>query len=42
MLLRILATLAFAVSFDLLFFDGRYTNTAEQVAVTILQHFGLL
>ena len=41
-MLRILATLAFAVSFDLLIFDGRYTKSAEQIALTILQHFGLL
>ena len=31
-MLRILATLAFAVSFDLLFFDGKYTDAAKQLA----------
>jgi len=41
-MLRILATLAFAVSFDLLFFDGKYTDAAKQLALTILQHFGLI
>jgi hypothetical protein len=41
-MLRILAALAFAVSFDLLFFDGRYTDAAKQIALTVLQHFGLI
>ena len=41
-MLRITATLAFAVSFDLLLFDGKYTHAAEQMALTILQHFGMI
>jgi len=40
MLLRVLAyTLAFMVSFDLLFCDGRYTAAVKQMALTTLQHF---
>jgi len=40
MLLRILAyTLAFLVSFDLLFCDGRYSAAVRQMALTTLQHF---
>jgi len=40
MLLRILAyTLAFLVSFDLLFCDGRYSAAVRQMALTSLQHF---
>jgi hypothetical protein len=41
-MLRTLATLAFAVSFDLLFFDGKYADAAKQMAVTILRHFGMM
>ena len=41
-MLRILATLAFAVSFDLLFFDGRYTDAVKQMGLTVLQHFGMI
>jgi len=39
MLYRVLATLAFLVSFDLLFCDGRYTAAVKQMALTTLQHF---
>jgi hypothetical protein len=38
-MLRIVATLAFAVSIDLYLFDGRYSHAAEQVAISIIQHF---
>ena len=41
-MLRITATLAFAVSFDFLFFDGWYTAAVKQMVATILQHFGLI
>jgi len=41
-MLRILATLAFAVSFDLVFFDGKYTDAGKQIVLTVLQHFGLM
>lgn len=33
---RLLATLAFTVSFDLYLFDGKYTHAAESVALLIL------
>jgi hypothetical protein len=39
MLLRVLATLAFLVSFDNLLLDGRYTQAVEQVALSMFQHF---
>jgi len=40
MLLRVLAyTLAFMVSFDLLFADGRYTAAVKQMALATLHHF---
>jgi hypothetical protein len=35
---RTLTTLAFAVSFDLYLFDGKYTHAAEQIAYLMLQH----
>jgi hypothetical protein len=35
---RMLATLAFAVSFDLYLFDGKYTHAAEQITFLMLQH----
>jgi hypothetical protein len=38
-MLRILAALAFAVSIDLFWFDGRYSHAVEQVAISIIQHF---
>jgi hypothetical protein len=34
-----LATLAFAVSFDILLFDGKYTDAAHQLTVIAIQHF---
>jgi hypothetical protein len=37
-MLRILATLAFAVSIDLYLFDGKYTHAAEQVILSIYQN----
>jgi hypothetical protein len=39
MLFRMLATVAFAVSFDVLLCDGKYTHTVEQVALAIARHF---
>jgi len=40
MLLRVLASmLAFLVSFDLLFADGRYTAAVKQMALATLHHF---
>jgi hypothetical protein len=39
MLLRLLVTLAFVVSFDVILFDGKYTQVVEQVAVAVFQHF---
>jgi len=39
MLFRVLATLAFTVSLDILFFGGRYTAAVQQMALAILQHF---
>jgi hypothetical protein len=39
MLLRILATLAFAASFDTLILDGKYISAVDKVAVTIFQSF---
>ncbi len=40
-MLRIVATLAVAVSIDILWFDGRYSGAVEHLAVTILRHFGV-
>jgi hypothetical protein len=39
MLFRLLATLAFAVSLDLLLYDGTYTHAVQEVALSIYQHF---
>jgi hypothetical protein len=39
MLLRILATLAFAASFDTLILDGKYISAVDKVAVAIFQSF---
>jgi hypothetical protein len=39
MLLRILATLAFAASFDILNLDGKYISAVDKVAVAIFQSF---
>jgi len=36
---RTLATLAVAVSLDLLLFDGKYTNAVWQIAVLIRHSF---
>jgi hypothetical protein len=38
-MLRLLATLAFAVSFDILLFDGRHTGAVHQLALVAIQHF---
>lgn len=39
MLLRLLATLAFAASFDILLFDGKYISAVDKVAVAIARIF---
>ena len=39
MLFRILATLSFAVGFDVLLCDGRYTRAVERLALTVVLHF---
>jgi hypothetical protein len=36
---RLLATLAFAASFDILLFDGKYIGAVNKIAVAIIQHF---
>ena len=36
---RILAALAFAVSFDLLVDDGKYSYAAEVIFISVWQHF---
>jgi len=36
---RTLAGLAFAVGFDVLLCDGRYTLAVERIALTIARHF---
>ena len=38
-MLRMLATLAFAVSLDVILFDGKYTHAVEQMANQIIQHW---
>jgi hypothetical protein len=38
-MLRLLATLAFAASFDILLFDGKYISAVNKLAVAIIQHF---
>jgi hypothetical protein len=38
MLFRVLATLAFAVSFDMVLFDGKHTHAVEQVGRSV-PHF---
>jgi hypothetical protein len=38
-MLRLLATLAFAVSFEIILFDGRYLHAADKVAVAIIRSF---
>ena len=39
-MLRILATLAFAVSFDVYLFDGKYTNAVERLVLSVYQPLG--
>jgi len=36
---RLLATLAFAASFDSVWYDGKYTHAVEQVARQIIHHW---
>jgi hypothetical protein len=36
---RLLATLAFAVSFDIILTGGRYIAAADQLVLTVAQHF---
>jgi len=38
-MLRLLATLAVAASFDILLFDGKYISAVHKLAVAIIQHF---
>jgi hypothetical protein len=38
-MLRLLTTMAIAASFDILLFDGKYTDAAHQLAVIAIQHF---
>jgi hypothetical protein len=39
-MLRVLSTmLAFVVSFDVLLFDGKYTDAVHEIAVVAIQHF---
>ena len=38
-MLRLLATLALAASFDILLFDGKYIGAVSKIAVAIIQHF---
>jgi hypothetical protein len=38
-MLRIMATLAFMVRFDLYLCDGRHTHAAKQMALLLFQHF---
>jgi hypothetical protein len=38
-MLRLLAALAFAASFDILLFDGKYISAVDKLAVAIIQHF---
>jgi hypothetical protein len=38
-MLRILATLVFAVSVDVFLFGGKYSQAAEQMVLSIFQHF---
>jgi len=37
-MLRLLATLAFAVGFDILLSDGKFTDAAHRVAVAAIQN----
>ncbi len=38
-MLRLLATLAFAASFDIILFDGKYISAVDKVAVAIIRSF---
>ena len=38
-MLRLLATPAFAVSFDIILFDGKYISAVDKVAVAIIRSF---
>jgi hypothetical protein len=38
-MLRLLATLAFAVSFDIILTGGKYVGAVDQIAVAIVQRF---
>jgi predicted phosphodiesterase len=38
-MLRLLATLAFVASFDILLFGGSHITAADRLAVQIFQHF---
>ena len=38
-MLRLLATLTFAASFDIILFDGRYITAVDKVAVAIFRSF---
>jgi hypothetical protein len=38
-MLRLLATLAFAASFDILLFDGKYISAADRLALAIIRQF---
>jgi hypothetical protein len=38
-MLRLLATLAFAASFDIVLFDGKYISAVDRVAVAIFRGF---
>ena len=38
-MLRLLATLAFAVSFDIILTGGKYVGAVDQIAVSIVQRF---
>jgi len=38
-MIRVLATLAFAVSFDILITGGKYMHAADQLALAFFQYF---
>ena len=40
-MLRIVATLAVAVSIDIFWFDGRYSGAVEHMVAAVLRHFGV-
>jgi hypothetical protein len=39
MLFRTLAMLAFAVSFELMFWDGKHVTAAKTIALAVYRHF---